>query len=311
MQGIENRAIRTMLVIIVVGLMLGLSAPVRADNPADTETVTHLKASGTVTHIKSGVVFVKTSWGQVSFASGDAPKNIKAGEEVEMTMSENNVVIDVHRKGEPAHHHRHITGKLKYAAPDRKEITLWIPEGEKTFVVQKGRSQLSGLKEGQSISVELNEAGNVIDIHKARIDVTINPNPRTETGHHIKLSGKVTKIKAGLVQVHTPGASYSLSVKTAPPDINVGDELSLWVNENNVVVDHHRKGDKDHHHRFITGKLVYTSPDRSEIKLWTPEGEKAYDVQTGKSKLSTVNEGTAITVEVNEAGKVIDLRKAG
>jgi hypothetical protein len=295
----------------MLGLVVGLSAPVRADNSADTAIGTHLKVSGTVTHIKSGVVLVKTPWGRVSFLTGDAPKDIKPGEEVEMTMSENNVVIDVHRKGEPAHHHRHITGQLKYATPDRKEITLWTPEGEKTLVVQKGRSQLSGLKEGAPVSVELNEAGNVIDIHKARVNVTINPNPRTKAGYHIKLSGKVTKITGGLVQVDTPSARYSLSAKTAPRDIKVGDELSLWVNENNVVVDHHHKGDKEPHHRIITGKLVYASPDKSEIKLWTPEGERTYNVQTGKSKLSTISEGMAIRVEINEAGKVIDVRKAG
>ncbi len=108
----------------------------------------------------------------------------------------------------------------------------------------------------------------------------------------------------------TPGASYSLSTKTAPSDIKVGDELSLWVNKNNVVVDHQRAGDKEPHHRFITGKVAYASPDKTAIKMWTPEGEKTFDVQTGKSKLSTIREGTSITVEVNDAGKVIDLRKA-
>ena len=113
------------------------------------------------------------------------------------------------------------------------------------------------------------------------------------------------------MQVDTPSARYSLSAKTAPRDIKVGDELSLWVNENNVVVDHHHKGDKEPHHRIITGKLVYASPDKSEIKLWTPEGERTYNVQTGKSKLSTISEGMAIRVEINEAGKIIDVRKAG
>ncbi len=113
-----------------------------------------------------------------------------------MALSDNNVVIDVHRKGEPAHHHRQIIGKLQYSTPDRKEITLWTPEGEKTFAVQKGRSRLSGVEEGAPISVELNEAGNVIDIHKTHVQVTINANPRTKTGYHIKLNGKVTRIKS-------------------------------------------------------------------------------------------------------------------
>ena len=181
-----------------------------------------------------------------------------------MTLNDNNVVIDVNRKGEPAHHHRQVTGKLQYTTPDRKEITLWTPEGEKTFAVQKGRSRLSGVEEGTPISVELIEAGNVIGIYKSHVQVTINANPRTKTGYHIKLNGKVTRIKSGLVEVKTLGASYSLSAKTAPADIKVGDELSLWVYENKVVVDHQRAGDKEPHHRFITGKVAYhrrTRPD--------------------------------------------------
>jgi hypothetical protein len=303
---------RRLLGVMCIALYAALlAAPAAADTSANSEPGTHMKVSGMVTNIKSGTVFVKTSWGQLTFSTGDAPKNIKAGEEIEMTLSENNVVIDVHRKGEPAYHHRHIGGKLVYASKDRKEIKLATPEGEKTFAVQKGRSQLSGIKEGTPIAIELNEAGNVIDIHKASLNVTIGADPKTNPGHHIKLAGKVTKIQSGLVRVETPGATYSLNAKTAPSDIKVGDELSLWVNENNVVVDHHRKGDKEHHHRFITGKLAYASPDKKEIKLWTPEGEKTFDVQTGKSKLSAVEEGAMITVEVNEAGSVIDVRKAG
>lgn len=208
-----------------------------------------------------------------------------------MTVSENNVVIDVHRTGEPAHHHRHLVGKLKYASNDKTEITLWTPDGDKTFAVEKGRSQLSGIDEGAPITVELNEAGKVIDIHKAQVDVTIEANPKTKPGYHIQLAGKVSKIGSGMVTVETPGANYGLNAKTAPADIKVGDELSLWVNENNVVVDHHRKGDTQHRHRYISGKLAYAASDKKAIKLWTPEGEKTFDVQTGRSKLSVIEEG--------------------
>ena len=295
----------------VMGLVACLSSPVLAEEAVHPEVGTHMKVSGVVTQVKSGIVFAKTLWGQVTFAAGTAPKDIKVGEELDMMVSENNVVIDVHRKGEPAQHHRHISGKLTYASADRKEITLWTPEGDKTFAVEKGRSQLSGMKEGTPISVELNEAGKVIDIHKARIDVKIEANPKTKPGYHIQLAGKVSKIASGLVIVQTAGAKYTLNAKTAPADIKVGDELSLWVNENNVVVDHHRRGDKQHQHRYITGKLAYASADKNDIKLWTPEGEKTFDVQTGRSKLSVIEEGMAITVELNESGKIVDIRKAG
>jgi len=43
----------------------------------------------------------------------------------------------------------------------------------------------------------------------------------------------------------------------------------------------------------------------------TPEGEQTFPVQHGESKLSGMKEGTPITIELNEAGKVIEIRKAG
>ncbi len=151
--------------------------------------------------------------------------------------------------------------------------------------------------------------GKVIDIHKASVSVTIDANPKTMLGYRLKVSGTVAKIGAGVVQVETATAKYSINAKTVPSDLKVGDQLTLWINESNVVVDHHRKGDKTAHHRLVTGKLTYASPDKKEIKLWTPEGEKTFDVQTGKSKLSVIEEGAAITLEVNETGQVVDIRK--
>jgi hypothetical protein len=65
--------------------------------------------------------------------------------------------------------------------------------------------------------------------------------------------------------------------------LEVGEEVEMQVNENNAVIDVHRKGDTSNSQRFVTGNLSYTSADKKEIKLWTPEGEKTFDVQTGRS----------------------------
>ena len=50
----------------------------------------------------------------------------------------------------------------------------------------------------------------------------------------------------------------------------VGDELTVWIDEDNNVVDVHQKG---HHleHRLITGKLAYSDNSKTEMKLLTPE----------------------------------------
>lgn len=122
-----------------------------------------------------------------------------------------------------------------------------------------------------------------------------------EPGFRIKLEGVVADIKSGLVFLQTPVGRYSVTAKTAPDGIKVSD---------NVVVDHRAKG-KEGVHRFITGRLTSVSVDLQGIKLMTPEGERTFTVQHGDSKLSGMKEGTLITIELNEADSVIQIRKAG
>lgn len=272
---------------------------------------THMKVTGTVSAIQSDLITVKAPWGQLRISSATAPKNLEVGEEVEMQVNENNVVVDVHRKGDPSHSHRFIAGKLAYASKDKKEIKLWTPEGEKSFDVQTGRSQLSGVDEGTPITIELNEAGKVIDIHRMTVEIELDEHPHTLSGYHLTLDGVVTKIQSGLAYVKTPVGQYTIPMKQAPPDAAVGDEVTLWLNQENLVIDHHGKHkNKPGTHRLITGKLIYAGRTKNKIKLWTPEGEKEFPLDRMEVKTKPIAEGSMIIVELDEQGTVIDLRKA-
>jgi hypothetical protein len=272
---------------------------------------THMKVSGVVSKVQSDLITVKTPWGQMRITSSTAPKNLEVGEEVEMQVNENNAVIDVHRKGDPSHSHRFVSGKLAYASSDRREIKLWTPEGEKKFDVQTGRSQLSGIDEGTPIAIELNEQGKVIDIHRMTVEMHIDEHPHVQSGYHLTLDGVVTKIQSGLAYVKTPVGQYTIPMKQAPPDAAVGDEVTLWLNEENMVIDHHGKHKNvAGTHRLITGKLIYTGTTKNQIKLWTPEGEKVFPLERMEVKTKPIPEGSMIVVEVDEKGTVIDLKKA-
>lgn len=296
--------------ILLSGLM---SAPygIAAEGGATAKNATHMKVSGVVSKIQTDLITVKTPWGQLKISSATAPKNLHVGEEVEMQVNDNNVVIDVHRKGDPVHSHRIVSGKLAYTSLDRKEIKLWTPEGEKNFDVQTGRSRLSGIEEGAPIAVELNEAGKVIDIHRMTVEIELDEHPHTKSGYHLTLDGVVTKIDSSLVYLKTPVGQYTINVKTAPADAAVGDEVRLWLNEENLVIDHHGKHkNKPGTHRLITGKLIYAGLTKKEIKLWTPEGEKVFPLDRMEVKTKPIAEGSMVVVELDESGTVIDLRKA-
>jgi hypothetical protein len=279
-----------------------------ADEASDHGAVAHMKVSGVVSKVQSGLVHVKTSWGSMTFSLPGSEK-LKVGEEVEMQVNENNAVIDVHRKGEPAHSHRYVSGALTYTADDRREIKLWTPEGEKTFDVQAGRSKLASMEDGAPVTIELNEAGKVIDIHRLVVEMQFNQQPKTKAGYRVETHGTVEKIVSGMVFVKGPFASYRLSAKTAPRDIAVGDELDLWLDRGNMVIDHHMKGHTQSH-RLVSGKLIYVGRDKKQVKLWTPEGEKVFPLERLEVKARPIKEGTMITVELDETGTVIDLWKS-
>lgn len=192
---------------------------------------THMKVGGVVSKVESKYITVKTTWGSLIITSDTSPKNLEVGEEVEMTMNENNTVIDVHRKGDPPHKHHFVTGKLVYVGKMKKEIKVTTPEGEKVFPLDRLETKTGGIEEGALVTVELNEAGTVIDLHRMTVEMSFDEHPHTKAGYHLTLNGVVTKIQSGLAYVKTPMGQYTINAKTAPPDAAVGDEVTLWLNE--------------------------------------------------------------------------------
>lgn len=53
------------------------------------------------------------------------------------------------------------------------------------------------------------------------------------------------------------------------------------------------------------------SDSKNEMTFWTPEGEKLFRVDKEASTFRGIEEGTSITVELNDAGGIIHVRKAG
>ncbi|MGP0593815.1 hypothetical protein ACTRXD_14920 [Nitrospira sp. T9] len=129
---------------------------------------------------------------------------------------------------------------------------------------------------------------------------------------HRKVSGVVTAIKGDFVTVKTVTGSLMLNQKNARDhghaEYKNGDEVTIVMDENNDIIEAHHKGEEGHHH-FYTGKLVYMGKMKKEIKLETIDGEKVFPLDRLEIKTKNLEEGTVVTVEVNEGGKVIDLHR--
>ena len=296
----------------VVLWALMLVAPVGAESTGQSSAPgPHQKLTGVVSKVQSGLVFVQTPVGQVTLASKFVEKGgvvgAKEGDEVTLWVNESNIVVDVYKKGAAEPVHRLVSGNLSYTSDQKTEIKLWTPQGEKTFSVARNKSKLSAMQEGAPVTLELNQAGEVIDVHRMEVGFDVAPTGRGGAGSQTQLTGVVSKVQSGLVSVKTPVGEARFGSEMGMKGLAVGDEVILQISGNNSVIDVRRKGAPAPVHLFITGNLAYTSDLKDTVKLWTPGGEKTFSVLKGKSKMSAIKEGSSITVELNEEGKIIDV----
>ena len=146
--------------------------PAVANAAAETEGPPrgHLKISGVVTH-KAGSLAVKAPDGSTyqlnpNVSQRHGPEPFKEGDEVTVLVDENNTAIDIHPKNQEGTH-RFVTGKLIYVGKMKKEIKLATPEGERVFPIERLEIKTGGIEEGSLVTAELNEAGTLIDLHRA------------------------------------------------------------------------------------------------------------------------------------------------
>jgi len=131
---------------------------------------------------------------------------------------------------------------------------------------------------------------------------------------HKKVEGVVTEVKSGLYTVKTTtGATLTLTEATAfrqgQAVPKVGDEVTLWVNEGNMVMDARPKGQPGKAPRFVSGTLASIDNGKSKMTLATSGGEKSYNLRPESRMFRDIAVGSEVTVEVNDTGEVIDIHQ--
>lgn len=300
---------------LMLAVILFASGPVWSETFEVAEgTGTHMKVQAVVNKIQGNVVFAKAPWGELTIGTTKKLKNdIGLGDEVILYINADNTVIDVHRKDEPAPRYRLLTGNLIYTTPVKNEILLWTAGGMKEFKVDDvAIGRLNAIPEGSPVTVEVNEDGRIIHVHKLMVTMDVNAPFPVQEGEHVKVTGTVTEVQGPVVSVKTPFGHMNVSEVMGAQDVRPGEKLVLWMTENKTVVDVQKIGEEMPAHRYITGRLAYVTEAKDKIRLETPEGEKEFPVTAEQQEtLSSVKEGERITVELNKDNKVIAVKKAG
>jgi hypothetical protein len=76
------------------------------------------------------------------------------------------MVIDAHPKEKTAKAHRSISGKLVNLDNVKSEIKLSTSQGETTLKIKPETRSFVDIPKGAPVTIELNENGEVIDVHR-------------------------------------------------------------------------------------------------------------------------------------------------
>lgn len=287
--------------LLITGLFL-LQAPngtmraAAADHPPPAAS---MKVQGEIVAITADAVKVKTPQVTYTLKRKTIPVNAAVGDKITLSVTSGHAVVD-HYRQDTGRRHRFITGTL-LGTPSTRQIKLWTPEADLVYSIGRQDAEIALLTEGTMVSVEIDEGDTVITIHPVEAEVSA-----CDKRHHCKvmLHGTVERIEDGMIFIHTPVVEYEVPATVAPRDTAPNDEMTLWVNENNVVLNYHRGGEPMHR-RFVTGVLRYADRAKSQVRLWTPEGEKIFSLAHGE-RAGLLQEGRPITVEISEAGVIVD-----
>ena len=131
---------------------------------------------------------------------------------------------------------------------------------------------------------------------------------------HQKVEGVVTEVKSGLIIVKSStGATLTLTeaaaVRQGKAVPTVGEEMTLWVNEGNMVMAAHPKGQSGKAPRFVSGTLSSIDNGKSQMTLSTSGGERGYNLRPESRMFRDIAVGSEVTIEVNDTEEVIDLHK--
>ncbi|MDQ1257478.1 MAG: hypothetical protein QG656_2083 [Candidatus Hydrogenedentes bacterium] len=286
-----------------------------ANQPETSPTTDHDEMSpsialkGSVWRTKPGIVFLKTPVGLLTLSSKTTLKDLRASQSVSFWIHGADMAVEIRKRADNSLVHRYLAGPVVKGSGDTKDLLRWTPDGDTSFHSGTHESQLSTLRDGDPVTVEVDDAGTIIGVHDLQFDLQIGQVPPSGSEAHVLLIGTVSKLKSNFIFFRTPVGVINVNAKIGIKNAKVGQTMTLHVHHHSVVADLTPANGAAPTHRFITGPLEFSTPERTGVKLWTPDGEQTFPSDRGKTALAGTKEGSPITVELNGEGAVVDFHR--
>lgn len=243
----------------------------------------------------------------MSLSSKSTLKSLPASQEIYFWIHEQHLVVDIVKRADHTLVHRYLSGPMTRSTEDSKKLIWWTPEGKKGFQLGAQAKALAARRDGESVTVEVDQTDTVIGVHDLQYDLQISQLPPSGSDVQLLLSGTVSKLKSNFIFFKTPIGIINVNAKIGIKNAKVGQTLTLQIHQHHLVADLSADSGSPATRRFLTGPLEFTTPDRTSIRLWTPTGEATYPATMGKAVLAGAKTGSPITVELNGEGHVIDI----
>ncbi len=219
-----------------------LSLPT-ADTPADTPAVVDpvtidpfIQLRGAVWRTKAGIVFLKTPIGLLTLTSKTALKDLKASQEVYFWVHERHSIVEIRKRTDGSLVHRYLSGPMTSGTDAPKTLRWWGPDGDQTIHVGTQEERLTNYREGDPLTVEVDETNTISGVHDLQYDLQVSQTPPAGSDVQLLLSGTVSKLKSNFVFVRTPIGLVMLNSKIGIPRVKVGQPLTLHIDHEHVTV---------------------------------------------------------------------------
>ncbi|MFZ1502295.1 MAG: hypothetical protein WAS50_04005 [Nitrospira sp.] len=268
-----------------------------------------VQISGAIWRSKPGIVFLQTPIGPLSLSSKTTLRDIKTSQKITLWVHGTTSVIDIRERGIDKLVHRYVSGMPNFTSPEKTAVTFWTPDGEQSFALGSFQAKIAGRQDHQPVAIEVDGAGTIKGLHDVQFDLQVNQLPRTPSPLQLLLNGTVSKLKSNYVFLKTPLGIVTVSGKTGVKNAKVGQEMSVWIRDRHVAIDLYQDGLSTPSRRFLSGPLTYGADGHDALTMQGPEGSQAIPLTTKPSSLATVKEGWPITVELNQKGELVEIRR--
>ena len=210
-----------------------------APTPAAVDAVTidpFIQLRGSVWRTKAGIVFLKTPIGLLTLTSKTTLKDLKASQEVHFWVHERHSIIEIRKRTDGSLVHRYLSGPMTSGNDAPRTLRWWGPDGDQTVRVGTQEERLTDYREGDPLTVEVDETNTISGVHDLQFDLQVSQAPPDGADVQLLLSGTVSKLKSNFVFIRTPIGLVMLNSKIGIPRVKVGQPLTLHIDHEHVTV---------------------------------------------------------------------------